>query len=165
MGDHIMMLDGSSDGVKKPADFSERMKAGIFLGVISGVAAVGAFGMTLAAAKRKDPKMFQKGAAVVGRFRESEMEESGVDLAIRALKWGTFYSVTGTSLICYGIWKLSGASSLQDFRQRMGRILPRVPKNEVPIGRTEFSGINDLLTYVSGDYKKDVEAAKTVPQN
>ncbi|KAF6211912.1 hypothetical protein GE061_012429 [Apolygus lucorum] len=164
MGDQ-MVIDASSNVDKKSVDFSERVKAGIFLGVISGVAAVGAFGMTLAAAKRKDPKMFQKGAAVVGRFRESELEESGVDLAIRALKWGTFYSVTGTSLICFGIWKLSGATSLLDFRQRMGQLLPRVPKNEVPVGRTEFSGINDLLTYVSGDYQKDVKAAKSVPQN
>lgn len=31
----------------------------------------------------------------------------------------------------------------------MGNLLPRVPKNDPPQSRTEFSGLNDLLTYVS----------------
>ena len=30
----------------------------------------------------------------------------------------------------------------------MGQILPQIPKNNPPQGRTEFSGLNDLLQYV-----------------
>lgn len=41
-----------------------------------------------------------------------EMADAGVLLALRALGWGTVYAVAGTSLICYGIWKLSGAKDV-----------------------------------------------------
>lgn len=30
----------------------------------------------------------------------------------------------------------------------MGSILPEIPKNRTPQGRTEFSGLNDLLDYL-----------------
>lgn len=41
-----------------------------------------------------------------------EMADAGALLALRALGWGTVYAVAGTSLICYGIWKLSGAKDV-----------------------------------------------------
>lgn len=41
-----------------------------------------------------------------------ELADSGAHLALRALGWGTVYAITGTSLICYGIWKLSGATNV-----------------------------------------------------
>lgn len=41
-----------------------------------------------------------------------EMADAGAILALRALGWGTVYAVAGTSLICYGIWKLSGAKDV-----------------------------------------------------
>lgn len=37
---------------------------------------------------------------------------------------------------------------MQEFRYKMGSILPKIPKNDPPIGRTEFSGLNDFLDYV-----------------
>jgi len=37
---------------------------------------------------------------------------------------------------------------LAEFREKMGQILPQIPKNNPPQGRTEFSGLNDLLQYV-----------------
>lgn len=37
---------------------------------------------------------------------------------------------------------------MEDFRYKMGAILPEIPKNKVPQGRTEFSGLNDLLDYL-----------------
>ncbi|XP_073983291.1 transmembrane protein 242 isoform X2 [Rhodnius prolixus] len=102
-----------------------------------------------ASAKRKDPKMFQ-----IGSSFSREYQENGVELAMRALKWGTFYAVTGCSLVCYGIWKFSGAKSMEEFRFRMGSILPKIPKNEIPQSRTEFAGLTDLLTYLANDYGK-----------
>lgn len=36
----------------------------------------------------------------------------------------------------------------------MGNILPVLPRNNPPKSRTEFSGLNDLLTYISEDYGK-----------
>lgn len=47
---------------------------------------------------------------------------------------------------------------LEDFRIKMGSILPVIPRNNPPQSRTEFSGLNDLLTYISEDYGK--KAAK-----
>lgn len=43
---------------------------------------------------------------------------------------------------------------LKDFRLKMGNILPALPKNNPPQSRTEFSGLNDLMTYLSEDYGK-----------
>lgn len=37
---------------------------------------------------------------------------------------------------------------MEEFRYKMGSILPRIPKNDPPQGRTEFSGLNDLLDYL-----------------
>lgn len=43
---------------------------------------------------------------------------------------------------------------LKEFRIKMGNLLPTLPKNNPPQSRTEFSGLNDLLTYISEDYGK-----------
>lgn len=42
----------------------------------------------------------------------AELADIGALLALRALGWGTVYAVSGTGLICYGIWKLSGAKDV-----------------------------------------------------
>ena len=43
-------------------------------------------------------------------------------------------------------------------RYKAGQILPVIPKNDPPQGRTEFSGINDFLKYlVEEDEKKKRE--------
>ncbi|XP_014277071.1 transmembrane protein 242 [Halyomorpha halys] len=135
---------------KDKDDVNYRLKAGIFLTSVTAVSALVAFGMTLAAAKKKDPVMFEKGSRIT-----RDLQETGVELAMRALKWGTFYAVSGCSLVAYGVWTLSGATNLEEFRYKMGSILPQIKKNNPPIGRTEFSGMNDLLNYVSEEYQKD----------
>lgn len=40
------------------------------------------------------------------------MPDAGAILALRALGWGTLYAVAGTSCLCYGVWKLSGAKDV-----------------------------------------------------
>ena len=83
------------------------------------------------------------------------VQDSGAKLASRALAWGTFYAIGGCTVIFYGMWKLSGASNLVEFREKAGNILPKIPKNNPKIGeRTEFSGINDFLQYI---IDKDLE--------
>lgn len=67
--------------------------------------------MTLAAAKKKDPVMFEKGTRIT-----RDLQETGMDLAVRALKWGTFYAVSGCSLVAFGVWTLSGASNVSSSR-------------------------------------------------
>lgn len=46
---------------------------------------------------------------------------------------------------------------LKDFRIKVGNMLPVLPKNNPPQSRTEFSGLNDLLTYIAEDYGKKPE--------
>ncbi|KAB0804694.1 hypothetical protein PPYR_01664 [Photinus pyralis] len=131
-------------------DRNFKVKAGIFLVGVTGVSALVGFGATLASVRKQDTKHFSKGMA--GGL---EMSEPAVSLALRALGWGTFYAFTGCGILCYSIWKLSGAESLHDFRNKMGAILPRIPKNNPPQGRTEFTGMNDLLEYLANSKSND----------
>lgn len=52
--------------------------------------------------------MFNKG--FVGSI---DFAETGTNLAMRALGWGTLYAFLGTGTLCYGVWKLSGASNVK----------------------------------------------------
>ncbi|KAF7269205.1 transmembrane protein 242 [Rhynchophorus ferrugineus] len=120
-----------------------RLKAGFFLAAVSGISAIVGFGTTIAAARKRDPTHFGKGF-----IPTKELPETGAGLALRALGWGTLYAITGCGILFYGIWTISGAHNLKEFRQKMGEILPRIPKNNPPQGRTEFSGLNDFLDYI-----------------
>lgn len=73
----------------------------------SGISAAAGFGRTLATAKKKDPNFFNKG--MTGSI---EMAETGSNLAMRALGWGTLFAVLGTGSIAFMIWKLSGAKDV-----------------------------------------------------
>lgn len=42
----------------------------------------------------------------------AQLHADGSQLALRALKWGTFYAVTGCGLIIFGAWKLANAKSV-----------------------------------------------------
>lgn len=81
----------------------------VILNYISGVSALVGFGKTLATAKKKDPSFFSKG--MTGSI---EMADTGANLAMRALGWGTVFAVLGTGTIAFGIWKLSGAKDVRN---------------------------------------------------
>lgn len=65
------------------------------------------FGRTLSTAKRQDPAFFSKG--MTGSI---EMADTGANLALRALGWGTVLAIFGTGSICFAIWKFSGAKDV-----------------------------------------------------
>lgn len=50
-----------------------------------------------------------------GQTPPTPLAESGTQLAIRALKWGTIYSFGGCGLFFYGVWKMSGANDASSF--------------------------------------------------
>ncbi|XP_023025589.1 transmembrane protein 242 [Leptinotarsa decemlineata] len=120
-----------------------KAKAAVFLAGVSGISAAIGFGTTIASAKKQDPKYFGKGMVPT-----RELPESGASLALRALGWGTLYAFVGCGILFYSIWKISGAQNMEEFRYKVGSVLPRIPKNNPPIGRTEFSGLTDLLDYL-----------------
>ncbi|KAI0208732.1 transmembrane protein 242 [Lamellibrachia satsuma] len=118
----------------------------IFLASVAGMSMMCGFGATLAVAKKKDPNFFTKGL-----LAGEHIPESGAALAMRALGWGTLYAVTGVGLICFGIWKLSGAKNMEDFRAK----IPKAPKKETQ-GRNSFKNITELVDYIihNGESKK-----------
>lgn len=82
--------------------------AALFLSAVSGISALGGFGYTLAAARKQDPSSFGKGFVPT-----REIQETGANLALKALGWGTLYAFTGCGILFYSIWKLSGAKNVQ----------------------------------------------------
>ena len=52
-------------------------------------------------------------------------------------------------MLFFSIWKLLGVTNFKELREKVGTVLPRIPKNPPKPGeRTEFSGINDFLGYI-----------------
>jgi len=135
-------------------DLSFRLKAGAFLATAAGIGMLGGFGTAVAATKRQDPHHFDAGmvgidAASTKAVQNTKyLQESGAALATRALGYGTLYAFAGCGLLFFSVWKLAGASSLAEFREKVGAALPRIPRNSPPQGRTEFSGLNDLMQYL-----------------
>ena len=125
------------------------------VGAITGFSFLIGFGSTLAVVRKQDPKHFQEGVIGV-----RGLQETGASLAVRALGWGTFYAFSGCGILFYGIWKLSGAKTAEEFRYKMGSLLPRIPKNDPPQSRTEFEGLTDLLKYISEDWGTDKDPAR-----
>jgi len=152
-------------------DTKYRIKAAAFLTIIGGIGVLAGFSGAVAAVKKQDPSHFDQGLAKSKSINQvylnrnnkqihrrgkhinshqiaSELNQSGAALAVRALGYGSLFAVLGCSALFFTIWKLTGAKDLKDFRIKAGSILPRIPKNDPPVGRTEFTGINDFLTYV-----------------
>lgn len=81
--------------------------AAAFLATVSGMAAIGGFGRTIATARKQDQKLYEQATV-----ETANLIESGTKLATRALAWGTFYAVLGTGTFFFGVWKLSGAKNV-----------------------------------------------------
>ncbi|XP_011648059.1 transmembrane protein 242 [Pogonomyrmex barbatus] len=133
--------------VAKSTKQKEKIYAAVFLSTVASISALAGFTRSLAVARKQDPKSFGDGISGIKGARET-----GASLAIRALGWGTFYAITGCGLFFYGIWKLSGATNAEEFRFKMGSMLPKIPKNDPPQSRTEFKGLTDLLLYISEEW-------------
>ncbi|KAG5310228.1 TM242 protein, partial [Acromyrmex insinuator] len=148
----------SNDTVKTSVTKSEKLKekinATVFLSTVASISALIGFATAVATARKQDPKHFGDGISGI-----KGIPETGASLAIRALGWGTLYAVTGCGLFFYGIWKLSGATNAEEFRFKMGSLLPKIPKNDPPQSRTEFEGLTDLLTYISEDWGQNKEVS------
>jgi len=114
----------------------------LFFSLIAGMSVLGGFGMTLTMAKKRDPNWFAKGL-----LASREISESGGSLALRALGLGSLYAVGGFSVCCLLAWKISGVHSMEEMREKVGRILPPVPRHE-PRGRSEFKSLRDLVNYL-----------------
>ena len=66
------------------------------------------FTRTLSTAKKTDPNFFNKGMT-----GSNEMAETGSNLAMRALGYGTLLAIAGTGTLAFAVWKLSGAKDVK----------------------------------------------------
>jgi len=168
-------IDNDSNETNNKVEIKEKptnkvpyeLKAGLFLATAAGIGIMAGFGTTLASAKKQDPKAFDAGmVGMDARAKEAAgraryLHETGASLATRALGYGTLYAFAGCGALFFTVWKLMGVNNLLEFREKVGGILPRVPKNNPPQSRTEFSGLNDFLQYVIDKDKEEKEAKRS----
>jgi len=147
------LLSENSTG-SSSVDKYHKLKAGMFLTSIAGFSMVGAFGTSIAMAKKQDPRNFAKG--ITG---SREIIESGASLATRALAWGSLFSVLGVGTICFTVWKFLGVHNLPEFRQKFGSMMPVIPKKENQ-GRQEFRTIRDVFNYIIDEDEKEKREKK-----
>ncbi|GAB1604863.1 transmembrane protein 242-like [Argonauta hians] len=118
------------------------LKGAAFFTTLTTFSLLFGFGTTVAMAKKKDPTMFAK-TLIPSR----EYPVTGHAFAGRALAWGTFYAVSGVSLLSFAIWKMLGVHNMVEFRQKIQSMMPKVSKKQ-PEGRTEFKNLTDLMQYI-----------------
>jgi hypothetical protein len=128
----------------------ERLQAGIFFAIATSFGILSGFGFSVGATKKREIKDLD-GKELRDYYAR---HERGVEFAKKALTRATLYSVGGFSLFCFTIWKLSGASNFQEFRYKVGTVLPKLSKPTDKIERTEFENLTDLLQYVIDEDKK-----------
>jgi len=145
---------------KNEEELKYKAKAAAFLTFAGGLGLFGGFGAALASAKKQDPKAFDQGLVPKATdLAKVKAYESGAALASRALAWGSFWAFAGCGVLFGSIWKLSGARDFREFREKVGGILPAIPKKPSE-GRTEFSGLNDFLQYIIDRDRQEQEAKK-----
>ena len=129
------------DSKKEKAD---RVKAGIFFAIVSSLGILSGFGLSVGSVKKREIKNLSN-----KKLREYYyLQENGAELARRALFRATLYSVGGFSLFCFAVWKLSGANNFQEFRYKIGSLLPQIKRNEKQEGRNEFKNLTELFQYL-----------------
>lgn len=139
----------SSEPAIGEKDSKYKMQAAAFLGLVGGLSALFGFSKTIGKTKQLHNKLVEKS----GR-EASILFDEGSALAVRALGWGTLYAVVGTGVFCYGVWKLSGAKNMEEFRLKMGKGLPKMTEDSPPTSRTDFESLTDLMKYLGSGCKE-----------
>ena len=128
----------------------DRFTSAIFFTFVTSIGFLSGFGISFIQSKKKDSKKILKKLEA-----QPDLNEAGVALAKRALFRATLYSVGSVSLICFSIWKLSGAKTFEEFRYKIGNWLPRIKrKEEENVGRTEFKNLTELFQYIIDEDNK-----------
>lgn len=138
-----------SDKVK--LDKADKIKAGLFFTLVTTIGLLSGFGYSFSSTKKRETKNIGKQKL----HNYYNLHDSGVELARRALLRATLYSVTGFSLFCLTVWKLSGASNFEEFRLKIGSLLPNIKRNpDQQSGRTEFKNLTELFQYIIDEDQK-----------
>ncbi len=93
----------------------------------------------------------------------TKLLDDGQQLALRALRRATFYSLAGVcSLTCF-FWLISGRpKTFGEFRLWTGSWLPSIKSKKAPEeeGRTEFENLTEFMQYIIDEDKKLKETKK-----
>lgn len=109
------------------------------------ISCLATFGLMYSRTKRKSEKELQELVKISMEEIGNGKMESPASLAIRALRKGTIYAFGGVSIICLSIWGLSGAKNMEEFKQKMQKIMPVVPKAKT---KSDIHTWDDLIAEV-----------------
>ncbi|XP_077977390.1 transmembrane protein 242-like [Glandiceps talaboti] len=116
------------------------IKGSIMLTGIAGAAMIFGFGMTLGLTKRRNPAMFNKGFIPVPT---AEMPESGAALGLKALGWGTLFSISGVGFLTIVVCKTLGIQSLEHFKETMQSTMPRIKRRDTDTADISWNTLSD----------------------
>ncbi|XP_786165.1 transmembrane protein 242 [Strongylocentrotus purpuratus] len=106
---------------------STNIKKIAFMVAVSGMAMLGGFGMTLAKTKRRHPSSFSKG---IVPDPSVELHESGASLGMRALGWGTVWSIVGVGSFTFLFCKALGVKNVEELKTKFQSVAPAIRRNE-----------------------------------
>ncbi len=129
---------------------AELLGKGLFFTLITAVGVISGFGISLGSTKKQNSKL------VKNKKNLNYLHASGAELARKALLRATLITVSGFSVFCFSVWKLSGAQDFKEFRYKAGQFLPRISnKKKESEGRRDFENLTELWHYlIDEDQKK-----------
>uniref|UniRef100_A0ABD2WDZ7 Transmembrane protein 242 n=1 Tax=Trichogramma kaykai TaxID=54128 RepID=A0ABD2WDZ7_9HYME len=126
MSENVLTLKNSyEEELQEKKSFSiEKWAGGIFVIGLGGIFFMSGFLSTSMAFKKKSPPVDIK-------YSDSERHLiNGRKLATKALGIASLYSSISCGIIFLSIWKLSGASSIEDFRYKMRSLFFNIHKKD-----------------------------------
>ena len=125
---------------------------GIYFTFLTVCGVLGGFGFAVGRTRKREttPKLAQQ-------VNATKLFEDGQQLAVRALRRATIYSLTGVLSFTCLLWLISGRpKTFADFRQWSGSWLPSIKskKSSQDEGRTEFANLTELMQYLIDEDKK-----------
>jgi len=125
---------------------------GIYFTFLTVCGVLGGFGFAVGRTRKREttPKLAQQ-------VNATKLFDDGQQLAVRALRRATIYSLTGVLSFTCLLWLISGRpKTFADFRQWSGSWLPSIKskKSSQDEGRTEFANLTELMQYLIDEDKK-----------
>ena len=125
---------------------------GVYFAFLTACGLLGGFGIAFGRTKKREttPKLTQQ-------VNATRLFDDGQQLAVKALRRATFYSLTGIlSFTCF-FWFISGRpKTFTEFRQWTGSWLPSIKGKKDPEieGRSEFKNLTELMQYLIDEDNK-----------
>ncbi|XP_071956746.1 transmembrane protein 242-like [Antedon mediterranea] len=107
----------------------------MFMSSVAGAAVVFGFGLTAARARKMDPAMFKSRL----KGESGEVLESPSSLGLRALGWGSLFACSGFGFMIFGVCKILGVKSVEEFKLKFQSVAPQIKRN--PDDSTSFDEI------------------------